>query len=124
MKPTESTVELTYLGKGPFKVHKHGGRGTVGNAKPMCKNHRDLKVTKNHRDSKVTKAKFGQVKAETSCQRNVPMSRTVQVDRSRGKDSKGRDNPIVRQVEKKPRQRESSKVNQVSTIRKSQQGWC
>ncbi|KAH1048235.1 hypothetical protein J1N35_039019 [Gossypium stocksii] len=45
-------------------------------------------------------------------------------DRSRGKDFEGRDNLIVRQVENKPRQQESSKVNQVSAIQKSQQGRC
>ncbi|MBA0747306.1 hypothetical protein Gogos_004229 [Gossypium gossypioides] len=42
-----------------FKVHKQGGRGTVGNTKPRCKN---------QGDSKRNKLKLGQVRAETSCQ--------------------------------------------------------
>ena len=60
--------------RGPFKVHKQGGQGTVGGTKPRCEN---------PGDSSGNKSKLGQVKAETSCQHNVPMSATVQDKRRR-----------------------------------------
>ncbi|MBA0869525.1 hypothetical protein Goshw_029508, partial [Gossypium schwendimanii] len=47
-----------------------------------------------------------------------------QCDGSRGKGFKRGNNPSARQVGRKPRQRESSKVNQVGAIRKSQRGRC
>ncbi|KAK5793978.1 hypothetical protein PVK06_035165 [Gossypium arboreum] len=58
--------------RGPFKVHKQKGQGTVGNTKPRCEN---------QGDSKGNKSKLGQVRAETSCQRDVPTSVTIQVKR-------------------------------------------
>ena len=60
--------------RGPFKVHKHGGQGTVGGTKPRCEN---------PGDSSGNKSKLGQVKTETSCQQNVPTSATVQDKRRR-----------------------------------------
>ncbi|MBA0755438.1 hypothetical protein Gogos_022379, partial [Gossypium gossypioides] len=50
---------------GPFKVHKQGGKGTMGGTKPSCEN---------LGDSNKNKSKLGQVRAETSCQQDVPMS--------------------------------------------------
>ncbi|MBA0735901.1 hypothetical protein Gogos_019702, partial [Gossypium gossypioides] len=50
---------------GPFKVHKQGGQGTVGNTKPRCEN---------QGDSKENKSKLGQVIMETSCQQDIPTS--------------------------------------------------
>ncbi|KAH1113998.1 hypothetical protein J1N35_007376 [Gossypium stocksii] len=58
--------------RGPFKVLRQGGRGTVGGTKPRCKN---------PEDSNGNKSKLGQVRAETSCQRDVPTSAIVQVKR-------------------------------------------
>ncbi|KAK5784934.1 hypothetical protein PVK06_039475 [Gossypium arboreum] len=60
--------------RGPFKVRKQESRGTVGGTKPRCAN---------RVDSNGTKSKLGQVKVETSCQRDVPTSATVQVKRRR-----------------------------------------
>ncbi|KAG8488057.1 hypothetical protein CXB51_018328 [Gossypium anomalum] len=60
--------------RGPFKVRKQEGRGTVGGTKPRCMN---------RGDSNGIKPELGQVKVETSCQRNVPTSATVQVKRRR-----------------------------------------
>ncbi|KAH1092232.1 hypothetical protein J1N35_019489 [Gossypium stocksii] len=62
----------------------------------------------------------------------VPMHQDMKVrtkfklrgDESQVKGSEGRDDPITRQVEEKPRQRESFKTNQVSAIRKPQRGRC
>ncbi|KAK5774709.1 hypothetical protein PVK06_042565 [Gossypium arboreum] len=54
--------------KGPFKVHKQEGQGTVGGTKPMCEN---------QGDSNGNKSKLGQARAETSCQRNIPTSATI-----------------------------------------------
>ncbi|MBA0750367.1 hypothetical protein Gogos_001781 [Gossypium gossypioides] len=45
-------------------------------------------------------------------------------DGSQDKSSERRDNPITMQVGKKLRQQESSKVNQVSVIQKSQRRRC
>ncbi|KAH1082816.1 hypothetical protein J1N35_022577 [Gossypium stocksii] len=59
---------------GPFKVHQQGNRGTVCNMKPM---------DKNQGDSKRNKSNLGQDRAETSCQRDVPTSETVQDKRRR-----------------------------------------
>ncbi|KAG8498201.1 hypothetical protein CXB51_006628 [Gossypium anomalum] len=60
--------------RGPFKVRKQEGRGTVGGTKPRCVN---------RGDSNGIKSELGQVKVETSCQRNVLTSATVQVKRRR-----------------------------------------
>ncbi|MFQ6628970.1 hypothetical protein Gotur_007158 [Gossypium turneri] len=103
--------------RGPFKVHEQGGEGTVGNKKPRCEN---------QDDSRENKSKLRQVRAETSSNK---MYQRVQRfkgkrDGSRGKGFEGRDNLTARQVRGKPRQREGSKVNQVSAIRKSQRGRC
>ncbi|MBA0755143.1 hypothetical protein Gogos_022299, partial [Gossypium gossypioides] len=49
---------------GPFKFHKQGGQGTVGNTKPRCEN---------QDDSKENKSKLRQVRAE-SCQQDAPTS--------------------------------------------------
>ncbi|MBA0762385.1 hypothetical protein Gotri_012016, partial [Gossypium trilobum] len=48
--------------KSLLKVLKHGDRGTVGSTKLRCEN---------PEDSNGNKSKLGQVRAETSCQRNV-----------------------------------------------------
>ncbi|MFQ6654204.1 hypothetical protein Gotur_025282 [Gossypium turneri] len=50
------------------------GRGTVSGTKPICENLGDFNRNK---------SKLGQVRAETSCQRDVPTSATVQVKRRR-----------------------------------------
>lgn len=60
--------------RGPFKVHKRGGQGTVGGTKPRYEN---------RGDSNRNKSKLGQVKMETTCQQNVPTSGTVQDKRRR-----------------------------------------
>ncbi|MBA0755060.1 hypothetical protein Gogos_022243 [Gossypium gossypioides] len=146
MKPADSTVEPTPLGKvgcasgfeGKGAMQKQSGQVNA-TSKVHCK-HSDSVLNfdllacqdrtkprcENPGDSSENKSKLGQVKAETSCQRDVPTSATVQGKRrrSRGKSSEARDNPITRQVRKKPRQRESSKVNQVNVIQKSQRGRC
>ncbi|KAA3459293.1 UBA domain-containing protein mud1-like [Gossypium australe] len=72
MRPVESTIELPPSGKGPFQSYKQRGRETVGNLKPS---------SVNQKDSNMSKSKLGQVRAETSCQRNVPANVMVQVKR-------------------------------------------
>ncbi|MBA0818081.1 hypothetical protein Gohar_028114, partial [Gossypium harknessii] len=77
MRPVKSIVEPPPLGnvgcrKGLFKVLKQGGRGTMGGTKLRCEN---------QVDSNWNKSKFEQVRAEISCQRDVPTSAAVQVKR-------------------------------------------
>ncbi|KAH1129588.1 hypothetical protein J1N35_000966 [Gossypium stocksii] len=78
MRPVELTIETTPLGKqdrwGSFKVFKQGGRGTVGGTKPRCENRGDFNWNK---------LEWGQVRAVTFCQQNVPTSAIVQVKRQR-----------------------------------------
>ncbi|MBA0755919.1 hypothetical protein Gogos_020960 [Gossypium gossypioides] len=131
MRPVESTIESSPLGKvdcvsdfegkeamqkqskrvnAASKVHcKHSDSvlnsdllAWQGGTKPRCENPGDFNGNK---------SKLGQVRAETSCQRDIPTSATVQVKRRRKSRQRFR--------RKKPRQRESSKVNQVSVFQKS-----
>ncbi|KAK5838414.1 hypothetical protein PVK06_007143 [Gossypium arboreum] len=60
--------------RGLFKILKQGGRVTMGDTKPRCEN---------QWDSNGNKSKLGQVKAKTSCQRNILASAMAQVKRRR-----------------------------------------